>query len=140
GMTDRAGTALALFDEWEKRDFDAVMAHFADGAVVRDHPRVMTLTAPPDIRGWMESWATGCPDSTAGAKATVSSASGAVIEGTYAGTNTGPFGPLPASGRSVSMPFAIIIAFDDDGKMTSYDVYYDQYTLLSQLGHLPASA
>ena len=139
-MTDRSATALALFEEWEKRDFDSVMAHFADGGVVRDHPRDITLTAPADIRAWMESWATACPDSTAGARATVSSSSGAVIEGTYAGTNTGPFGPLPASGRSVSMPFAIVIGFNDDGQMTSYDVYYDQYTLLSQLGHVPALA
>jgi steroid delta-isomerase-like uncharacterized protein len=139
-MADRVATALALFDEWERRDFDRVVAHFADGAVVRDYPRDITLSAPGDIRAWMESWATACPDSTAGAKATVSSPNGAVIEGTYAGTNTGPFGPLPASGRSVSMPFAIIIGFDDTGQMTSYDVYYDQYTLLSQLGHVPALA
>jgi steroid delta-isomerase-like uncharacterized protein len=139
-MADREATALALFDEWEKRDYDAVMAHFASGGVVRDHPRDITLTAPGDIRAWMEAWATACPDATAGARATVSSPSGAVVEGTYAGINTGPFGPLPASGRAVSMPFAIIIGFDDDGKMTSYDVYYDQYTLLAQLGHVPALA
>ena len=139
-MTDRAETALALFDEWEKRDYDSVMAHFADGGVVRDHPRGITLNAPADIRAWMESWATACPNSTARAKATVSSANGAVIEGTYVGTNTGPFGPLPASGRSVSMPFAIVISFNDAGQMTNYDVYYDQYTLLSQLGHIPEPA
>ena len=60
-MTDCAAVALALFDEWEKRDYDAVMDHFADGAVVRDHPRNTTLTAASDIRGWMESWATACP-------------------------------------------------------------------------------
>ena len=101
-VTDCAAVALALFDEWEKRDYDAVMDHFADGAVVRDHPRNTTLTAASDIRGWMESWVTACDDSTAGAKATVSSPNGAVIEGTYAGTNTGPLGPLPASGRTVS--------------------------------------
>jgi steroid delta-isomerase-like uncharacterized protein len=139
-LTDCAAIALALFDEWEKRDYDAVMGHFADGALVRDHPRNITLTAPPEIRAWMESWATACEDSTAGAKATVSSSDSAVIEGIYAGTNTGPLGPLPASGRTVSMPFAIVIGFDGAGKVTTYDVYYDQYTLLSQLGHVPALA
>ena len=88
----------------------------------------------------MESWVTACDDSTAGAKATVSSQNGAVIEGTYAGTNTGPLGPLPASVGTVSMPFAIVFGFDGAGKVTTYDVYYDQYTLLSQLGHVPALA
>jgi steroid delta-isomerase-like uncharacterized protein len=139
-MAESAATALALFDEWEKRDYDAVMGHFADGAVVRDHPRNTTLTDPSDIRAWMESWAIACEDSTASAKATVSSPNGAVIEGTYAGTNNGPLGPLPASGRTVSMPFAIVFGFDGAGKVTTYDVYYDQYTLLSQLGHVPATA
>ena len=137
-MTDTAATALALFDDWEKRDYDAVMAHFATGAIVRDHPRGTTLGDPADIRTWMESWVTACADATAGAQATVSSANGAVIEGTYAGTNTGPLGPLPATGRAVSMPFAIVFGFDGVGKITTYDVYYDQYTLLSQLGHVPA--
>ena len=139
-MTDTAASALALLNEWEKRDFDAVMAHFAPGAVVRDYPRGTTLSTPADIRAWLEAWVTACADSTAGAKATVSSSNGAVIEGTYAGTNTGPLGPLPASGRPVSMPFAIVFGFDGAGKVTTYDVYYDQYTLLAQLGHVPALA
>ena len=81
---------------------------------------------------------TACADATVGAHASVSSINGAVIEGTYAGTNTGPLGPLPPTGRAVSMPFAIVFGFDDAGKVTTYDVYYDQYTLLTQLGHLPA--
>ena len=139
-MTECAAIALALFDEWEKRDYDAIMDRFADGAVVHDHPRNTKLTTRPEIRAWMESWVTACEDSTASAKATVSSPNGAVIEGIYAGTNTGPLGPLPASGRTVSMPFAIVFGFDSAGKVTSYDVYYDQYTLLSQLGHVPALA
>jgi hypothetical protein len=83
---------------------------------------------------------TACDDATAGAKATVASASGAVIEGTYAGTNTGPLGPMPASGNKVSMPFAVVFGFDAAGMVTTYDVYYDQYTLLAQLGHVPALA
>ena len=35
------------------------------------------------------------------------------------------------------MPFAIVFGFDGAGKVTTYDAYYDQYTLLSQLGHIP---
>ena len=138
-MTDTAATAVALFDDWEKRDYDSVMARFAPDAIVRDYPRGATLSDPADIRAWMESWVTACADATASARATVSSTHGAVIEGTYAGTNTGPLGPLPATGRAVSMAFAIVFGFDGSGKVTSYDVYYDQYTLLSQLGHVSAS-
>lgn len=139
-MTDTAAAAVGLFDAWERRDFDAVMAYFAEGAVVRDRPRDMSITEPDGIRAWMTSWVTACDDATASARATVSSPTGAVIEGVYAGTNTGPLGPMPPTGKTVAMPFAITFGFDAAGKVTSYDVYYDQYTLLSQLGHVPAMA
>lgn len=139
-MTDTAQTAVALLASWEQRDYDAVMANFAEGGVVRDHPRNITLSEPSEIRAWMQSWATACADSTASARATVASATGAVVEGIYAGTNTGPLGPLPATGNTVSMPFAIVLGFDGRGKVTTYDVYYDQYSLLAQLGHVPANA
>ena len=137
-MADCAATAVALLNEWEQRDFDAVMGRFADGAVVRDHPRTTTVSTRSGIREWIEAWATACSDATAGVTATVSSPNGAVVEGTYAGTNDGPFGPMPATGRSVSVPFAIVMEFDTEGMVTSYAAYYDMYTLLSQLGHVPA--
>jgi steroid delta-isomerase-like uncharacterized protein len=139
-MTDCAAAAVALLDEWERRDFDAVMERFAEGATISDYPRGTKITTRAEIRAWVEAWATACSDATAGAKATVSSHNGAVIEGTYAGTNDGPFGPMPATGRPVSLAYAIVMGFDDSGKVTSYDAYYDMHTLLSQLGHIPALA
>jgi len=137
-MTDCAAQALSLFDAWERRDYDAVMAHLAGDAVVRDMPRAVVLDARSDMRDWFESWVVACADATAGAEVTVSSATAAVVQGVYVGTNTGPLGPFPASGRAVSMPFAIVMRFDGEGSVTDYAVYYDQLTLLSQLGHAPA--
>jgi steroid delta-isomerase-like uncharacterized protein len=137
-MTDSGATALAMADEWERRDYDAFMDHFADGAAVRDVPRGATLTTTAEIREWAEAWVTASSDSKVTATARVSSSNGAVMEGTWAGTNDGPFGPMPATGRAVSVPFAIVITFDDAGKVTNYDLYYDMYTLLSQLGQVPA--
>jgi hypothetical protein len=137
-MTDCAAKALSLFDAWEARDYDAVMAQFGDGAHVRDMPRNLVLDAPSDIRDWLMSWVVACSDATAGATAPVASTDGAVVQGVYAGTNDGPFGPLPATGRSVSMPFSIVMRFDDRGLVSDYDVYYDQLTMLTQLGHAPA--
>lgn len=135
-MTDCGAKAVALFDAWEKRDFDTTMNYFAHGATVKDMPRGLVITERSDVQGWIESWVIACPDSTAGVVATVASSNGAVVQGVYAGTNTGPFGPLPATGRSVSMPFSIVMLFDDEGRVTEYDVYYDQLTLLTQLGQV----
>ncbi len=137
-MTDCAGKALSLFDAWEAHDYDAAMAHLAPGALVKDMPRSLVLDAPSEIRDWLESWVVACSDATAGASAPVASSDGAVVQGVYTGTNDGPFGPLPATGRSVAMPFSIVMRFDDRGLVTDYAVYYDQLTLLTQLGHAPA--
>ena len=139
-MTNTGAAAVALFDDWERRDFDAVMARFAPDSVIRDHPRDIVVTGPVDIRAWFEGWATACPDSTVSPKPTLSTDDGTVIEGIYAGTNTGPFGPMPATGRPVSVTYAAVFRFDDDGKVVSYDVYYDMYSLLAQLGQVPALA
>lgn len=139
-MADAGARALSFFDAWETRDFDAMMKHFAGGATVNDHPRGTVITAPSEIRDWMTSWVTACPDATGGVSVAAASTDAAVLLGTYVGMNTGPLGPLPASGRPVSMPFAIAMRFDAKGAITQYDVYYDQLTLLTQLGHAPAMA
>jgi hypothetical protein len=34
------------------------------------------------------------------------------------------------------MPFSITMHFDNAGRIDDYSVYYDQVTLLTQLGHL----
>jgi hypothetical protein len=40
----------------------------------------------------------------------------------------------------VSLPFCEICHFDKKGKTVSGGCYYDQYTLLTQLGHIEALA
>jgi limonene-1,2-epoxide hydrolase len=53
--------------------------------------------------------------------------------GTHTGTLRGPAGEIPATGRAVDMPFTGIYECDE-GKITSYHMYFDQVDLLSQLG------
>jgi hypothetical protein len=36
------------------------------------------------------------------------------------------------------MPFANVIRFDPNGRMVEFSAYYDQLTLLRQLGHAEA--
>lgn len=130
-------TAKAVLDTWERCDYDAVMAMLADGAEVKDHPRGTVIRDRNEVRAWFESWKLACPDAMAGARPTVESADGAVVEGVYRGTNTGPFGPFAATGRTVEVPFSIVMRFTPDGLVSEYAAYYDQYTLLQQLGHVP---
>jgi steroid delta-isomerase-like uncharacterized protein len=64
-----------------------------------------------------------------------------VLEFTGRGTNTGPLhlltGDVPATGRSAELRFCEV-AQVRNGKIVSLHVYYDQMTLLQQLGLVPA--
>jgi hypothetical protein len=51
------------------------------------------------------------------------------------GTNDGPLGSFKPSGKRASLPFCEITRFDPQGRIVSGGAYYDQYTLLTQLGH-----
>jgi hypothetical protein len=59
---------------------------------------------------------------------------------TGTGRNDGPLGPLPATGREASVPFCETREYDADGKVVRSDLYYDQLTLLEQLGHMQVPA
>jgi predicted ester cyclase len=58
------------------------------------------------------------------------------MEGLYAGTNTGEFGPFAATGRVVSLPWTNVYKFDGNGRIVNVNVYYDQLTIMTQLGHM----
>ena len=57
-------------------------------------------------------------------------------EFTVEGTNDGPLGSMKPTGRKMSLPFCEICRFDKQGRIVSGGCYYDQYTLLTQLGHI----
>jgi SnoaL-like polyketide cyclase len=59
-----------------------------------------------------------------------------VVQFTAVGTNDGPFGSTTPTGRKMSLRFCEICHFDKEGRMLSGGCYYDEYTLLTQLGHI----
>lgn len=63
-----------------------------------------------------------------------------VIEGVWIGihsqTLATPNGDVPATGRSVELPFTVVFRFDGE-LVRSVHVYFDQLSFLSQLGLVP---
>ena len=57
----------------------------------------------------------------------------AVFEGTHTATLSGPGGEVPATGRSVSIPFANVCEISGD-RFTDFTLYFDQLELMTQLG------
>ncbi len=58
------------------------------------------------------------------------------VRARYIGTQDGPMGPFPASGKSLELPFVGILRFED-GKIVEMWVEWDNLSALSQLGHFP---
>jgi ketosteroid isomerase-like protein len=54
------------------------------------------------------------------------------------GVNDAPLGPLPATGKPVNFNFCEILRFNDNGQVVSGDAYYDQLSIMVQLGHAQA--
>jgi hypothetical protein len=47
---------------------------------------------------------------------------------------------MKPTGRKMSLPFCEICHFGKQGRIVSGGCYYDQYTLLTQLGHIQSLA
>jgi steroid delta-isomerase-like uncharacterized protein len=66
-----------------------------------------------------------------------------VIEGVYSGTHTGPLvgpgGTIEASGNDFAFTFCDVFTFRD-GLCVSHHIYWDNMSLLAQLGVIPAPA
>jgi len=56
---------------------------------------------------------------------------------TYSGTQQGPMGPFPATGKETSLDIAGFFRLAD-GKIAEIWVTWDNLTILTQLGHMPA--
>ncbi|MBB3085603.1 ester cyclase [Geodermatophilus sabuli] len=61
----------------------------------------------------------------------------AAVWATYEGTQTGQLGPFPPSGKRATFDFAGVLRVAD-GRIAEWWVTWDNLTVLTQLGHLPA--
>jgi len=56
---------------------------------------------------------------------------------TVVGTHDGLLGPFPATGKAFALPLCEMWHFDPRGRVVGGDLYYDQVSLLTQLGLMP---
>ena len=89
------------------------------------------------MRNYLEGLKGPVPDARAIVERVFEVGDTVIVEGRFTGTNSGPLpgldGDLPASGRTVHLPFADFARISDH-KIMEYRTYYDQVALLTQLG------
>jgi predicted ester cyclase len=98
------------------------------------------------VAAWLDlnrAFATAFPDGTHTITAVVEDGDRAAIEGTWAGTHTGPMaapaGEIPPTGRYVALPLCGVATRRDD-RIAAVTVYLDQMSMLAQLGLVPEPA
>jgi len=129
-------TLRAAHESWNKRDFAGVVSNTVKGLTYTDHGRNITLKTRDKFREWTEGWAKAFSDGRITNPQYIDAGDIVVAQFTAEGTNDGPFESLKPTGRKMTLPFCEICHFDKQGQIVSGGCYYDQYTLLTQLGHI----
>ena len=92
-----------------------------------------------EFKDWVIAWAKAFSDGKITNPRYIDGGDTVIAEFTAEGTNDGPFGSFAPSARaSYVLAFCEMCKFDANGRVISGGAYYDQLTLLTQLGHAPA--
>lgn len=130
-------THQKLHGMFNDRDFDAMDAHLDTAFTYEDVPRALSLRDAAEFKEWLRGWTTAFSDARIDAAQYLDGPDFSVARFQGTGRNDGPFGDLPPTGRSMDVPYCEVMHYGSDGRVVSCQIYYDQLTLLSQLGHIP---
>jgi len=138
-MTSRnLHTAQAQVDSFNQRDLEAQASGYADQFTMTDHARGTTVRSKEEIKAWMQDWITSSSDSRVTVVEVIDAGEVVVSVLQIDGTNDGPVGPIPASGRHFSTRGVQILHFDEEGRIVAHDNFFDQLSMMVQLGFVQA--
>ena len=132
-------TFRALHQAFNRRDFDGVVSKMAEGFTYRDQARNVTFTGGDGFKEFMQGWADAFSNATVTDPTYLDAGDTVIARFQGRGVNDGALGPLPETGREIDVPFCELMRFDDNGQIVSGNIYYDQLTMMTQLGHIEQS-
>ena len=140
-----AGNVGKVSEFWaahNRGDLDAMAALFSQDAVTVDRARGLTFVGREGIRSFKAALREAFPDLRAEPQNTIDGWDTVVVQELATGTHNGPLGPIPASGRPLSLAVCVVFRFGEDGLITAADYYWDQLSMLQQIGAVavPAAA
>ena len=131
------GKQIEAFNRHDEKSF---VEPIADKAKSVDIPTGDTFTGKDGARQTFQRWHQAFPDGKVTVKQQLISGDTLVLQFTGEGTQSGPLGPFPPSNKRARTEFISVNKFDSQGKIIETTMYYDQLSLLAQLGHLPIPA
>ena len=131
--THRAG-----HEAFNRRDFVAMTSHYADSIAWTDHAQGRTFSTPQEFRAdFLPGWVATSADIKVTDARYIDAGQTVLSTFTVVGTHDGPLGPFPATGKEFRLPLCEMWHFDSTGRVVGGDLYYDQVSLLIELGLMP---
>ena len=127
---------------FNERDWSAAAQVYSPD-VVTIEPGAGTMHGIETFIGFAQGFAAAFPDSRLVVRTLTADGNRAVVEGVYTGTHTAPMmspqGEIPATGRTLALPYCDVFEVEA-GRITTHHVYYDQMAFALQLGLVPTPA
>jgi steroid delta-isomerase-like uncharacterized protein len=125
-------------EAFNQRDFETMTRQYADSISWTDNAQGRTFTTPQEFRDdFLAGWVRSSSDIRVSDPRYLDAGQAVVCTFTVTGTHDGPLGPFPATGRAFALPLCELWHFDAGGRVVGGDLYYDQVSLLTQLGLMP---
>jgi steroid delta-isomerase-like uncharacterized protein len=134
-------TYRAAHQAFNRRDFEIMTEGYADSITWTDHAQGRTFTTPHEFRtDFLPAWVAASSDIRITAPRYIDAGQTVICTFTVAGTHDGPLGAFPATGKEFALALCEMWHFDPVGRVVGGDLYYDQVSLLMQLGLMPQPA
>ena len=134
-------TYRAAHQAFNHRDFEAMTEGYADSIGWTDHAQGRTFRTPQEFRAdFLPAWVAASSDIRITEPRYIDAGRTVMCTFTVVGTHDGPLGAFPATGREFALPLCEMWHFDPAGCVVGGDLYYDQLSLLMQLGLMPQPA
>jgi steroid delta-isomerase-like uncharacterized protein len=135
-MSEPTTIVRAFYDNWRDGKVGESRPLFADDAVIVTPAATLDIDAHEQMGA---AFMAAFPDSHMEVSRMVTVGDDVWVTGRFKGTQTGDLageqGTIPASGRSIDVPFAEVFTIHE-GRIARQETYWDQMTMMAQIGAL----
>lgn len=119
---------------WNEKDLSQVGTFYAD-QFTRMVNNIEVTSDKKELLANIQVYFTGFPDLKFSIDKIIPYQNKVFINWTITGTNTGMFGEFPATGKKIKVSGVTHIDFDQEGKFIYEEAFFNELSLLQQLGY-----